>query len=69
VERLKALAAPVVVEVTFPEVEIGVMPADLLQYGVEAEWFGKVKQLEQYWLELKNKRSVFPLPMIDPTRA
>ena len=66
-ERLRALRAPVIVEVIFPEARNGNTPDILLQYGMEAGFFVTAKQLEQYWGELKMKRVVFPLPMIPTT--
>ncbi|SRR5258705_2127861 len=64
VERLKALRAPVAVELIFPDADDGNYSGNMLQYGMEMGFFVTSKQLEHYWDELKAKRKVFPLPLI-----
>jgi hypothetical protein len=69
-ERLRALRAPVVIKLIFPDAGNGSIPDDMLQYGMESDldFFLLSKQLEHYWAELKAKRKVLPLPLISTAR-
>lgn len=62
IERLRALKAPVVVQVVFPDADNRDIPGDLILYADESGMFVTAKQLEQYWNDLKVNRKVSPLP-------
>jgi hypothetical protein len=68
IERLKALRAPLVVQVKFPDMETVNIPEEIRQYGIETGLVVTAQQLEQYWCQLKARRQVSPLPFITPTR-
>ena len=66
-ERLRALRAPVAIQLIFPDADNGCIP-EMLQYGLETDLFVTSKQLKEYWGELKANRKVLPLPLIPTTR-
>ena len=68
IERLKALRAPLVIQVIFPEVATDNIPEQIRQYGIETGVLLVAQELEKYWCELKAKRQVPPLPFVSPTR-
>lgn len=65
IERLRALRAPLMVQVVFPDLLTNNLPEHLAQYSMDM--IATTKQLEDFWGNLKRRR-VSPLPFITPTR-
>ena len=65
VQRLKALHAPIMVEVSFPPPDISQIPANLIDYGRESGVFVTGEELAEEWKNICANHRVMPLPLIE----
>ena len=64
IQRLKALRAPIMVEVAFPPADISHIPASVGSFGYDEGVYITGEGLAEIWNQISSTRRVSPLPVI-----